>query len=69
MARNCPDCEVTLQTVSFGMKVGVNDAWSPYVKTERTSGGLLGTLGISEKNDVDAHLCPDCGRVLLYADV
>jgi rubredoxin len=59
----CPDCGVTLETVDFGMQ----DAWSPHVRTGEKKDGLLGKLGVNETTSVDAGMCPECGLVRLYA--
>lgn len=69
MDRRCPDCEVTMAEVKFGMKVSANDAWDPYVKTGESRGGILGALGAKQKHDIDPHLCPECGLVRFYADL
>ncbi|WP_227353566.1 hypothetical protein [Haladaptatus salinisoli] len=61
--KRCSDCGVTLETVKFGM----NDAWSPHVKTSERREGLLGSLGMSEKREVQARMCPECGRLSFYA--
>jgi rRNA maturation protein Nop10 len=59
----CPDCGVTLEPVKFGM----SDAWKPYVKTSERREGLLGSLGMNEKKEVETTMCPECGRLLFHA--
>jgi len=62
--RRCPDCGVTMEPVTFGM----TDAYQPHVKTDERRGGILGRLGMNEKREVTAVLCPECGLVRLYAE-
>jgi uncharacterized protein with PIN domain len=63
--KRCPDCDVTLEEVKFGM----SDAWNPHVKTNEARDGILGSLGAKESKDVTARMCPECGRLLLHAEL
>jgi uncharacterized protein with PIN domain len=62
--RRCPDCGVRLEPVEFGM----SDAYNPHVRTGERREGLLGKLGVDERRSVSALLCPECDRLLWYAD-
>ena len=53
-----------MEPVTFGM----TDAYQPHVKTDERRGGILGRLGMNEKREVTAVLCPECGLVRLYAE-
>jgi rubredoxin len=61
--RRCPDCDVTMGVVEFGM----SDAWNPHVRTGDSRDGILGSLGMNETRDVASLLCPECGLLRLYA--
>lgn len=63
--RRCPDCGVTLEA----MKLRTDDGYSLRAVSDETREGLLGSLGVKEKHRVDAYVCPECNRTLLYADV
>jgi hypothetical protein len=39
------------------------------VVSDENREGLLGSLGMNETHGVDAFVCPECDRTLLYADV
>ncbi|WP_459194753.1 hypothetical protein [Halosimplex sp. J119] len=65
MDHRCPDCGVSMESVEFGM----NDAWQPHVKTEEKREGLLGKLGMNERQEVETVMCPECGLVRFYADI
>lgn len=65
MDSRCPDCGVTLQPVEFGMQ----DAWSPHVRTGEKKEGILGSLGFDEQTPVDTGMCPECGLLRFYADL
>ena len=65
MTGRCPDCSVTMETVEFGM----SDAWQPYVKTGEQKSGLLGKLGINEREEVETLMCPECGLLRFYAAI
>jgi rubredoxin len=60
----CPDCSVEMEqmTLSAG---GYN---LRFVSEESTE-GILGSLGVKEKFDADAFVCPECGLSRLYADI
>lgn len=65
MHRSCPDCNVSMDPVEFGM----NDAWNPHVRTGEKREGLLGKIGVEEQTPVETFMCPNCGLVRQYADV
>ncbi len=47
----------------------MNDAWKPDVRTSKSRGGLLGSLGMNERKEVVTAMCPECGRLLFHAKV
>ncbi|MCU4799085.1 hypothetical protein OB920_01690 [Halobacteria archaeon HArc-gm2] len=65
MSRRCPDCDVVMGEVDFQM----SNAYHPNVKLPERSEGILGSLGVKERRDVSAFMCPECGLVRFYADV
>jgi len=65
MQHRCPDCGVTMADVKFGMA----DAWNPYVNTGEKRTGLLGKLGVNERQEVTPVMCPECGLIRHYADL
>lgn len=65
MVRRCPDCGVEMGEVDFRM----SNAYQPHVKLPERSEGILGSLGVKERRDVTAFMCPDCGLLRFYADV
>lgn len=68
-APDCSDCGVAMERVSFGMREGLSEAQTPFVRTREPREGLLGRLGVRERAEVRAFLCPECGLVRLYADL
>ena len=64
MQHRCPDCGVTMEEVKYGM----NDAWNPYVNTGEKRTGLLGKLGMNERKEVTAVMCPECGLLRQYVE-
>lgn len=63
--RRCPDCGVTLES----MTLRTDDGFQIRAVSDENREGLLGSLGVKEKHRVDAYVCPECARTLLYADV
>lgn len=61
MVYACPDCDVELERVSYD-----TNSRGDMIRIPTEGSGVLGTLGKSART-VDAYLCPDCDRVLLYA--
>jgi len=66
---HCPDCDVPMRQVQFGMKAGLEEYQAPYVRTAEHREGLLGQLGLHERKRVVTVLCPECGLVRQYADL
>ena len=60
----CPDCGVSMEPVKFGM----TDATKPYIRTDEQREGILGKLGLTEKQDVTTVMCPECGLLRFYAE-
>lgn len=60
--RRCPDCGVELEATK--LQTGGGHAVQ-IVAGERE--GVLGSLGLKRRNDVEAVVCPECGLVRLYA--
>lgn len=65
MNRRCPDCDVYMEDV----KLRTYDANPLAVTTDEPREGILGKLGIHERLDVKALMCPRCGLVRTYADL
>jgi ssDNA-binding Zn-finger/Zn-ribbon topoisomerase 1 len=63
--RRCPDCGVTLET----MTLRSNGGYELQLVSDENREGLLGSLGVKEKHGVEAGVCPECARTLLYADL
>jgi rubredoxin len=63
--RRCSDCGVGLELT----KLRTVDSMAIRLQTGERREGVLGALGMKEHLDVDAWLCPECGRVRLYADL
>ncbi|WP_254535078.1 hypothetical protein [Halomarina litorea] len=61
----CPDCGVTMEE----MKLRTDDGFKTKLVSDEARGGLLGSLGMKEKYDVEAWVCPECSLTRLYADV
>ncbi|MFC7142058.1 hypothetical protein ACFQMA_19755 [Halosimplex aquaticum] len=47
----------------------MSDAWKPHVRTDETREGLLGKLGMNERQEVETVMCPECGLLRFYADI
>ena len=62
--RRCPDCGVTLEP----MKLRSDDGMQLRAVSDENREGLLGSLGVKERHRLDAYVCPECARTLLYAD-
>ncbi|MFC7047188.1 hypothetical protein ACFQH6_18885 [Halobacteriaceae archaeon GCM10025711] len=63
MTRTCPDCDVALEQVDYD-----TNSRGDLLRISPDSGGVLGTLGVNSATNVRAYLCPNCDRVLFYAD-
>jgi hypothetical protein len=37
--------------------------------SEESADGILGNLGVNQKFNADAFVCPECGLARLYADL
>jgi hypothetical protein len=37
--------------------------------SDESRGGILGKLGVKQKYDAEAFVCPECGLSRLYADL
>ncbi|PSQ57924.1 hypothetical protein BRD18_07065 [Halobacteriales archaeon SW_7_71_33] len=61
----CPDCGVTMEPTDPITDGGQ----SVKLRTDDRQEGLLGRIGVHERLDVTAHVCPECGLVRWYADV
>lgn len=62
--RECPDCQRAMESVT--VTAGGN---TPKVKTDERRDDFLGRLGMNERHDVQAVMCPACGLVRFYADI
>lgn len=62
MSRACPDCNTKLERVDYDANSRGDMLRIP------SDEGVLGTLGFKRATTIDAYLCPDCNRVLFYAD-
>ncbi len=58
----CPDCSV--DTERMRLEAGGH---RPQVVSEEDRDGILGTLGVKQRYDAAAYVCPECGLVRLYA--
>ncbi|MFC5972780.1 hypothetical protein ACFPYI_15695 [Halomarina salina] len=63
--RRCPDCGVTLEA----MALQTDGGHKVRAISDENREGLLGSLGMKEKHLIRPYVCPECARVLLYADV
>ncbi|MWG35753.1 hypothetical protein [Halomarina oriensis] len=63
--RRCPDCGVTLES----MTVRTDDGFTVRVVSDENREGLLGSLGVKEKHPLGAAVCPECGLARMYADL
>ncbi|WP_158055443.1 hypothetical protein [Halorussus halophilus] len=63
--RRCPDCGVEMDATKLQTQ-----AYQDEVKlvTDESKGGLRGTLGAKEKLTPIPYVCPECQRVLFYAE-
>ena len=61
----CPDCGVTMEEMNLETGSGY------YLKfvSEENKEGLLGSLGMKQRYDGTAYVCPECGLARLYADI
>ncbi|MFC6733477.1 hypothetical protein [Haladaptatus sp. DYSN1] len=62
MSRTCPDCDVAMESVEYDTDVNGD------MIRIREGGGVLGKFGYKGATNVNAYLCPDCSRVLWYAE-
>lgn len=53
-----------MEEVRFGMA----DSWDPYVTTGEKRTGLLGKLGMNEREEVTTAMCPECGELRWFAE-
>ncbi len=60
----CPDCGVATEPAD-----PVSSGYELQLRTDEQKGGLQGALGVRERLDVTAFVCPECGLVRWYADV
>jgi len=61
----CTDCGVGLERT----QLRTSDSMAVRLRTGQRREGVLGALGMREHLAVAAWLCPECGRVYLYADL
>jgi len=57
---DCPDCEIQMEkarVTAGGYRINI--------KSEREK-GILSKLGIDKNTPLQAHICPDCGRVSFH---
>lgn len=64
MPPRCPDCGVETEP----MTLNASQYNLQFISEERTD-GILGTLGVKERFDATAFVCPECGLSRLYADL
>jgi len=60
----CPDCSVETES----MKLDASGYGLQFVSDENRK-GVLGTLGMKQRYDAEAFVCPECGLSRVYADV
>jgi hypothetical protein len=60
----CPDCGVTMEE----MTLRTGGGYETRLVSDETREGLLGSLGVKEKFEVEAFVCPECSLTRLYAD-
>lgn len=60
--RRCPDCGVTMESVTLQ----TNGGHRLQAISEEKRGGILGSLGMNERFDLEAVACPECGLVRTY---
>lgn len=61
----CPDCAVPMEE----MDLQVGGRSSLAFLSGETREGLLGKLGLNQRYDGQAVVCPECGLARLYADI
>lgn len=64
MDRRCPDCGVTMESVTLR----TNGGYELQVVSDEKRGGILGSLGMNERFDLEAVACPKCGLLRTYVD-
>ncbi|PGF17003.1 hypothetical protein CP556_13325 [Natrinema sp. CBA1119] len=62
--RRCPDCGVTMEET----KVRDTESSRLLISTGKRD-GLLGTIGLENRAELQGVCCPECGLVRLYADL
>ncbi|WP_254531131.1 hypothetical protein [Natrinema gelatinilyticum] len=60
--RRCPDCGVSMESVS----VRDGEGMKPSIATGKRD-GLLGKIGFQNSTTLQGVCCPECGLVRLYA--
>jgi hypothetical protein len=50
------------------MPVETGEGYGLNVVSDENRGGLLGKLGMNQRYDLLAFVCPECGLARLYAD-
>ena len=61
----CPDCGVTME----GTKLETGGGYYLQFVSEENAEGILGKLGVKQRYDGTAYVCPECGLARLYADI
>ena len=64
MDRRCPDCGVTMESVTLR----TNGGYELQVVSDEKRGVILGSLGMNERFDLEAVACPECGLLRTYVD-
>jgi rubredoxin len=62
--RRCPDCDVPMAEVEFGVGTEVN----PRIMTADDREGIRGKLGLFQPTPVHTLACPECGLLRQYVD-
>ncbi|PSQ52532.1 hypothetical protein BRD20_06750 [Halobacteriales archaeon SW_8_65_20] len=62
MERRCPDCGVRMESVTLQ----TNGGYELQVISEEKRGGILGSLGMNERLDIQPVACPECGLLRTY---
>lgn len=60
--RRCPDCGVEMEAMD--LYVGGHDL---QVVSEESREGILGSLGVNQRFDLETVVCSECGLTRLYA--
>ena len=60
----CPDCGVTMEE----MPVQTTGGHNLQFVSDENRGGILGKLGMNQRYDALAFVCPECRLARLYAD-